>query len=258
MRLENKVAIVAGGSKGLGKAVALALAREGASVAVVSRSRGAVDDAAAQARDHGARAVGIAADCTNGVQVTRMIDAVVQQLGAPDILVNTVGGGTPELLLNTTDELFDHMLSLNVRSTFLLSRAIAPILMGKGSGKIIHTASIGAKSPTPGLSVYDGCKAFVVAFTRDLAVELGRFGVNVNCVCPGHIPTEATREVGARLCAILELEPSRLQAMVASRAAIARVPGAEDLAGLYVFLASGAADCMTGQAINYSCGMEMR
>ena len=187
-----------------------------------------------------------------------MLRTVVRTLGAPDVLVNTIGGGQPELLVNTTDELFDQMLNLNVRTTFLLSRAVAPLLIEKERGKIIHTASIGAKTPTPGLSVYDGCKAFVVAFTRDLALELGRFGIHVNCVCPGHIPTEATRSVGEKLCEIMRLSPQELQEGVMRRLAIPRFSSAEDIARLYLFLASKDSDFMTGQAINFSSGLEMR
>jgi NAD(P)-dependent dehydrogenase (short-subunit alcohol dehydrogenase family) len=150
------------------------------------------------------------------------------------------------------------MVDLNIRSTFLLTRAVSPSLIAKGRGKIIHTSSIGAKTPSPGLAVYDGCKAFVVAFTRDLALELGRSGVNVNCVCPGHIPTEATREVGAKLSELTGMAPAQLMEMVAARMALQRFPTPEGIAGLYLFLASSQADCMTGQAINYSCGLEMR
>jgi len=256
--LKDKIAIVAGGSKGIGRAVSIRLAQEGAAVAVLSRDEHAVEATVARIADYGGKAVPVLADCTRTAEVARGMDSVVRLLGAPDILVNLVGGATPELLIETTDELFDATLDRNVRSTFLLSRAIAPLLIGKGGGKIIHTASIGAKMPMPGLAVYDGCKAFVVAFTRDLALELGRFGVNVNCVCPGHIPTEGAAEVGGRLAELCGMPPDQMMSMVSSRMAIHRFPSPVEIAGLYAFLASSQADCMTGQAINFSCGLEMR
>jgi len=258
MILKDQIAIVAGGSKGIGRAVSKRFAEEGASIAVLARDRQAVDSTVADIVRQGGKAIGVLADCSRTDEVERAVEAVVRQIGAPDMLVNLVGGATPELVVNTSDELYESTIDRNVRSAFVLSRAIAPLLTSKGRGKIIHTASIGAKMPMPGLAVYDGCKAFVVAFTRDLALELGRFGVNVNCVCPGHIPTEGASEVGLRLAELAGMDPAQMMSMVSSRMALQRFPSAEDIAGLYVFLASPQADCMTGQAINYSCGLEMR
>lgn len=256
--LKDQIAIVAGGSKGIGRSISTRFAKSGAQVVVVARDPVAVNGVVDEIKRGGGKALGINADCTKRADVDRMIDTVTREIGAPDVLVNTIGGGTPELILRTSDELFDQMINLNVRTAFLLSRAVAPAMIGKGHGKIVHTSSIGAKLPSPGLAVYDGCKAFVVAFTRDLALELGRFGINVNCVCPGHIPTEATREVGVKLGEITGMSPAQLMEMVTMRMAIQRFPTADGIAELYLFLASSAADCMTGQAINFSSGLEMR
>ena len=254
MLLQDRVAVIAGGSKGIGRAISRRFADQGAKVVVVARHRAAIDTALRGLPG----AFGIEADCTQAGDVQRVVDQVVGKHGSIHVLVNTVGGGEPEMLVNTSDALFDHMLDLNVRSTFLLSRAVAPVMIRQGCGSILHTASIGAKTPSPGLSVYDGCKAFVVAFTRDLALELGRFGVNVNCVCPGHVPTEATAAVGAKIGEITGMSPEQLHQMVLSRMAIQRFPTPEEIAGLYLFLATSDAACMTGQAINYCGGIEMR
>lgn len=258
MLLEDQIAIVAGGSKGIGGAVARLFAAHGATVAVVAREQKSIDAMVEAIESRGGRAMGVVADCRYKGEVDSMLRSVVSAFGAPHILVNTIGGGQPELVVNTGDELFDRMVALNVKTTFLLSRAIAPYLIERERGKIIHTASIGAKTPMAGLAVYDGCKAFVVAFTRDLALELGRFGVNVNCVCPGHIPTEATRSVGEKLCEITGMGPQQLQESMARRMAIPRFPSADDIAKLYLFLASTDSDFMTGQALNFSSGLEMR
>lgn len=257
MSLQDRVAIVAGGSKGIGRAVSKRFADEGATVVVVARDAEAIERTLSCLGTR-ERARGIVADCTKPGDVQRMVDKVVKEFGSIHMLVNTVGGGEPESVAATSDELFDYMIDLNVRSAFLLSRAVAPWMTRQGCGSIVHTASIGAKMPSPGLSVYDGCKAFVVAFTRDLALELGRFGVNVNCVCPGHVPTEATEKVGRKIGEITGMGAEKLREMVMSRMAIQRFPEPEEIAGLYLFLVSPAAACMTGQAINYSCGMEMR
>ncbi len=254
MRLQDRVAVIAGGSKGIGLAVSRRFAEQGAKVVVVARDRAAIDAATRGLSG----AFGVEADCTRAEEVQRVVDQVAGKHGAIHVLVNTIGGGEPEMLVNTSDALFDHMLDLNVRTTFLLSRAVAPLMIRQGCGTIIHTASIGAKTPSPGLSVYDGCKAFVVAFTRDLALELGRFGVNVNCVCPGHVPTEATAAVGEKIGEITGMSPAQLHQMVLSRMAIQRFPTPEEIAGLYLFLATSDAACMTGQAINYCGGIEMR
>lgn len=258
MLFADQVAVVAGGSRGIGQAVCHAFAASGAAVAVVARDQHHVDATVAEIEKRGGRALGVVADCRYKGEVDSMLRTVVRTLGSPDILVNTIGGGQPELLVNTTDELFDRMVNLNIRTTFLLSRAVAPLLIEKERGKIIHTSSVGAKTPTPGLSVYDGCKAFVVAFTRDLALELGRFGIHVNCVCPGHVPTEATRSVGEKLCEIMGVAPQQLQESVLRRMAIPRFSSADDIARLYLFLASRESDYMTGQAVNHCSGLEMR
>lgn len=258
MVLKDRVAVVAGGSKGIGRAVSLRYAREGAAVVVVARGEKEIDETVAAIRKQGGRAMGFRADCAKPAEVDALIRRVKEEYGGIDILANVVGGGQPELLARASDAYFDQMVDLNIRTTFVLSRAMVPVFLPKKYGKIIHTASIGAKTPSPGLSVYDGCKAFVVAFTRDLAVELGRHGVNVNCVCPGHIPTDNAREVGMKLSEIAGMPPEQMQAMLAMRMAIPKLPTAEDIAGLYVFLASPAADFMTGQAINFSGGIEMR
>jgi 3-oxoacyl-[acyl-carrier-protein] synthase III/NAD(P)-dependent dehydrogenase (short-subunit alcohol dehydrogenase family) len=258
MILADQVAIVAGGSKGIGRAVSRVLASNGAAVAVVARDQQKIDSTVAEIESKGGRALGVVADCRSKEEVDAMIRAVVKSFGPPQVLVNTIGGGQPELVLNTTDELFERMVGLNVKTAFLLSRAVAPFMIEMQKGKIIHTSSIGAKTPTPGLAVYDGCKAFVVAFTRDLALELGRFNVNVNCVCPGHVPTEATRAVGEKLCEIMGMDPQQLQEMVSQRMAIPKFSSADDIARLYLFLASSDSDYMTGQALNFSSGLEMR
>jgi len=258
MILRERIAVVAGGSKGIGRAVSARFAREGAHVVIVARERAAVDDTVRALQSEGLSARGLVADCTRPDSTAAMVDSVRSELGRIDILVNTIGGGTPELLLGTSDELFDDMIARNVKTAFLLSRAVAPVMIGQASGKLIHTSSIGAKTPMPGLSVYDGCKAFLLAFTRDIALELGRFGITVNAVCPGHIPTEATQAVGRKLMETTGMSAEALQQMVMSRMALPRFPKADDIAGLYLFLASPAADYMTGQAINYSSGMEMR
>jgi len=258
MLLKDRTAIVAGGSKGIGRAVSLRYAQEGAAVAVVARTEREIEETVAAIRAQGGRALGVRADCSQAAEVEAMVQRVSREFGGVDILANIVGGGQPELLARSTDAYFDRMIDLNVRTAFVLSRALVPVFVARKAGKIIHTASIGAKTPSPGLSVYDGCKAFVVAFTRDLALELGRLGINVNCVCPGHIPTENAREVGVKLSEISGMPPEQLQAMLAMRMAIPKMPTASDIAGLYAFLASKDADFMTGQAINFSGGVEMR
>lgn len=258
MILRDKVALIIGGSKGIGRAVSKCFALEGASAIVVARGQSAIDETVAEIESLGGRAVGMAADCTRTADVNTLVSKVMTAYGNIDILVNNVGGGMPELITNTSDELFQKMLDINIRAAFLVSRAVAPIMIRQNYGKIINTASIGAKTPSPGLSVYDGCKAFIVAFTRDLALELGSHNINVNCVCPGHVPTETTDDVGDKLSQISGMDKDQLLMGVKMRMAIKRFPTTDDIARLYLFLASRDSDLMTGQAVNFSCGIEMR
>lgn len=258
MLLSDRVAVVAGGSKGIGRAVSKCFALQGASVVVVARGKRDVEDAVAEIQELGGHAVGIQADCTRKQDVDAVVGQVVQEFGTVDVLVNNIGGGQPELLLNTGDDLYQSMLDINIKATFLVTRAVAPLMVKQRYGKIINTSSIGAKTPTPGLALYDGCKAFIVAFTRDLALELGPHNINVNCVCPGHIPTEAADEVGIKLAQINNMDAMQLKGMAMARMAVHKFPTPDDIARLYLFLATRDSDCMTGQALNFSCGMEMR
>lgn len=258
MILQDKIAIVAGGSKGIGRAISKCFALNGATVVVAARGQKALDETVSEIESLGGKAIGISADCSKKDDVDALVGRVVHEYGGIDILVNNIGGGLPELLVNTTDELYQRMLDINIKATFMMTRAVAPVMIKQKSGKIINTASIGAKKTSAGLSLYDGCKAFIVAFTRDVAMELGQYNINVNCVCPGHIPTETTDEVGAKLSQISGMDIKQMHFMLQGIMAIKKFPSTDDIAPLYLFLASRNADCMTGQAINFSCGIEMR
>ena len=190
-RFKGKTALVAGGTGGLGRAVALAFLNEGARVSVTYRSEDELQSLKAGAGTNAGSLTGFRADVTNEKDVAD----VLQRIGPLDILVNAVGayaGGTP--LWETSAETFDRMLSLNVRSGFVLSRVIAPAMRSRGTGAIVNVSSRAAVDHAAGASAYAASKAAAVAMMDSLAADLLGSGVRVNTVLPSIIDTEANRK----------------------------------------------------------------
>ena len=190
-RFEGKRALVAGGTGGLGRAVALAFLEEGARVSVTYRAENEMQALQAAAGARASFLAGFRADVTN----EKDVDQVVQKIGAPDILVNAVGayaGGTP--LWETPSDTFERMMTLNVRSGFVLARAVAPRMVSAGAGSIVNISSRAAVDHAAGASAYAASKAAAVAMMDSLAADLLRTGVRVNTVLPSIIDTEANRK----------------------------------------------------------------
>jgi NAD(P)-dependent dehydrogenase (short-subunit alcohol dehydrogenase family) len=242
-RLEGRTAIVTGGGRGLGEYMARALADVGATVVLCSRKAAACEAVAAQITAAGGRALAIACDVADEGDVERVVDATFQEFGGVHILVNNSGAtwGAPaeEMPL----EKFDHVMAVNVRGTFLMSRSVATRLISAGKpGSIINIASVAAlRGGRPGMlqaSGYAASKGAVVALSRDLAGSWASYGIRVNCIAPGWFPTKMSRGVldraGER---ILDTIP------------LSRFGGPEDIQGAALFLASDASAFVTGQTI---------
>lgn len=270
MELRDKVAIVTGGARGIGKGMVLALARQGVHVAVAdlyTPSRGTagyalsteqeVSNTVEEVKALGVRALGVPVNVTQWSQVQAMIDTVTSQLGPVDILCNNAGVVDTGLVVDTTEAQWDAIMQVNVKGVFLCCKAAAPGMMARRQGRIINTASIAGKRGGPRASAYCASKFAVVGFTQSFAHEMAPYNVTVNAVCPGilgtamwldHLIERRTEVVGS------DREATFAQ-HAASLIPLGRPQTPDDIGEAVVYLAR--ADNVTGIALNVAGGLVM-
>jgi len=247
--LEGRAALVTGGSKGIGKAIAAALHTAGAAVMIASRHRDELDAAAAEiAGGTGARVLCHVADMTERAAVQGLAEAAVAGLGKVDILVNNAGANLPEPVHELSDANWDRIVELNLTSCTLLTRALAPGMMQRRWGRIIYTASIMGIIGAAARSVYCATKGALISMAHSQAVELGEFGITVNCISPGPILTDLPRAV---------LSESQREALAAGTA-LGRWGEPAELAGPALMLASDAGAYMTGANVVVDGGVTIK
>ncbi len=236
-RLDRKRALVTGAGRGIGLALAAALAEFGAVVTLCSRTRGELEAGVAAIRANGGEAGVLVLDVTD---VDRVRD-VISGLPPFDILVNCAGGNRPAPFLEVTEEDYDALMQLNVRSAFFTAQAVAVRMAASGTrGSIINISSQAGRTAAAGRSVYTVSKHAVEGMTKVMAVELAPSGIRVNSVCPTFIETDMTRP---------SLQDPAFRAFVLSRIKLGRLGAVEDLMGAVVFLASDASSLMTGASM---------
>lgn len=252
--LRGKVALVAGGSKGIGRAIALELAREGATVAVAARHKVGLDDVAEQIRQCGTETVAIPADLTRTDEVTNTINQVVDVFGRLDILVNNVGDSKMGHDWSTGDQEWAGMIDQTLLSAVRCSRAAIPHLLRSGSARIINIASVNGHQPPAGRGDYNAAKAAMLALSKTLSLELAP-DVTVNAVCPARIDTPLWRRMAQSLIPGDGSTVEEVLDKVGKRdVPMGRFGQPEDVAGLVVFLASERARWITGVAYNVDGG----
>ena len=239
--LTGKTAFVTGASRGIGRAMAAALADAGADVAVVARTAAGLADVADDVTAAGRRAVVIPADVTDEASVTAAVGAAIDELGHVDIVINNAGGsnfmvGFRDLRISGWEKL----IRLNLTSAVYVCHAFADHLLGRGSGSVINVASVAGVASAPLLTPYGAAKAGLISLTKSLAVEWASSGVRVNALCPGWTATELNRNLWE--------DPQAGPATVAT-VPMRRWARAEEMAGPAVFLASDAASYLTGQTL---------
>jgi NAD(P)-dependent dehydrogenase (short-subunit alcohol dehydrogenase family) len=239
--LEGKVALVTGAGRGLGRAGALALARAGADLALVSRTRSQLEETAAAVERLGRKAAVLTADIRSGAEVEAAVRGAVAELGRIDILFNNAGTNVRKPVVETSDEDWHTVVETNVKGVFVVARAVARRMIQQRSGRIINMSSMSAVSAERDKVVYASSKAAVSQFTKGLAVELAPHGVTVNAVAPGYMLTPLVR-------GYLEADEARRERIL-QRIPLGRLGAPEDIGGALVFLASDAARYITGATI---------
>ncbi|WP_332856224.1 SDR family NAD(P)-dependent oxidoreductase [Duganella sp. S19_KUP01_CR8] len=247
--LHGKVALVTGGSRGIGAATCLALARCGARVAVNGRARAAVDDTVAAIRSMGGEALAAVADCSDLAAVERMRVAIEEDLGAPELVLAFAGGGSgrPAPLADITEEDWRSSLDNNLTSTFFTLKSFLPAMIARGSGSIVTMASAGGRVASGAPAGYGAAKAGVIMLTRHAANELGQHGIRVNCISPSAVLTERTAQ---RM-------PLEQQQRILTAFPLGRLGHPDDIASAALFLLSASASWITGITLDVAGGRVM-
>ncbi|HOW04169.1 3-oxoacyl-ACP reductase family protein [Methanospirillum hungatei] len=242
--LENKVLLVTGGSRGIGKAIALRCADEGAKVVITWESHEeSAKNVVNEIHHKNGSAMAIQADVRNEDDVKKVITKIKGEYGRLDILVNNAGIMKNNLLLMTKTEEFDLLLATNCKGPFLYSRAAAKLMLKHKSGRIINISSVVGVYGSKGQSVYSATKSFLIAFTKSLAKELGPFGITVNAIAPGFIDTDLTHDV-----------KDETRQDLLSHIPLGRIGQADDIAKAVVFLASDLGSYVNGQILGVDGG----
>lgn len=247
MLLENKTAIVTGGSRGIGRAICVALAKEGANIVTCyAKGAAAAEETVAMCREYGVQAVAVQADVAVPGEVEALFAEALKITGTIEILVNNVGITRDGLLLRMSDDDFNQVIDTNLRGAFYCMRAASKLMMKKRYGRIVTISSVVGVSGNAGQVNYAASKAGVIGMTKSLAKELGSRNVTANAVAPGFITTDMTEGL-----------PDAVKEQMAKEIPLSRMGRPEDVADAVTFLVSDKASYITGQVLHVDGGMVM-
>jgi NAD(P)-dependent dehydrogenase (short-subunit alcohol dehydrogenase family) len=243
MELANKIAIVTGAGQGMGEAIALTFAREGADVAVNDIHLDTLERTAAEVKALGRRAIALKADVSNEAEVNRMVERVIREWGGVDILVHNAGIGNTRMLEDMTEKEWHNVLGVNLDGCFYTCKAVLESMKGRGGGKIILVASMAAKKMTIASCIaYTASKSGILGFTRHLAFEVGPYKINVNAICPGATLTPKVKQPPEEIQRMKDSMPLKDMCMP------------QDIADAALFLASSKSRMITGTTIDVDAG----
>ena len=243
--LRDRVALVTGASQGIGRAIAVEMARVGAHVAVCSRRAEALENVAAAVRAEGRKALAVACDVGDGQQVEAAVKRTVDTFGRIDVLVNNAGYRIRARLEDLPRHEWDAMIATNLTGVFLFSQAVGRVMIQQKSGTIVNVSSVAGRSGSRGMAAYAAAKAGVTALTQSLGAEWAKYGIRVNAVAPGPVETEGVLEVW------------KTPAMIANASRevpLGRLGRPEEIAWAVIFVASDQAQFMTGETMYVSGG----
>ena len=247
MQLKGKTAVVTGGSRGIGRAIALELASCGANVVVnYTRNSKAADEVVAEIEAMGLSGMAVKADVSIASEVENLVNEVLKTFGSIDILVNNAGITRDNLIIRMTEKEFDEVINTNLKGAFICTKAVSRVMIKQKSGKIINVSSVVGIVGNAGQSNYAAAKAGLIGFTKSMAKELAKRNINVNAVAPGFIQTDMTSVL-----------PENVKEEFLKSIPLMRIGKPEDIANTVLFLASEYSDYITGQVINIDGGMVM-
>ncbi len=244
--LEGRVAIITGGSRGIGRAVAQCLAEDGASVVVSGLDPTRLEAATKELEGFGAPVLGVVADVARREDVERLVDQAKERFARIDVLVNNAGITRDALLVRMKDEDWDRVLDVNLRGAFLMTRAVAKIMMRQKGGRIINIASTAGAMGNPGQANYSAAKAGLIGLTKAAARELSRWSILVNAVAPGLIETDMAAAI-----------PAEAREALLAQIPLGRIGSGREVAEVVRFLAGDGATYITGQVLHVNGGLYM-
>ena len=255
MKLKERIVLVTGGGRGIGRAIALAFAREGADLVVAARSLDQVESVAREILELQSKALAVVCDVSDPASVEKMFESTQQFFGrAPDILVNNAGIAESAPLVKTTNDLWRRHLEINLNGTFYCTRAALPTMIERGWGRIINIASIAGKTGWPYVAAYSASKHGVLGLTRSVALEVAAKGITVNAICPGYVDTEMTTRGIENITQKTKLSADEAMESLKKMSPQNRIVSPEEVAALALLLASEDGRGINGQAINVDGG----
>lgn len=244
MKLEGKVALVTGAGRGIGRAVAIKFAQEGADVVCISRTQKNADSVAQAVREQGRKAIAAGIDVADSEAVDNLLSDVMKEWSRVDILVNNAGINRDSLLVRMKDEDWDSVLDTNLKGAFICARAAAKVMMKQRYGRIVNVTSIVGLSGNAGQVNYSASKAGLIGLTKSIARELGSRNITCNAIAPGFIETDMTAELN-----------EEMRKKIVQNTSVGRLGTPEDIAGAVLFLCSDESSFISGQVISVDGGL---
>ncbi len=258
MRLKNKVAIVTGAGQGIGKAISTSFAKEGADIVVADINFDSASGVREEIISLGRESLALKVDVTKEKEVQEMARKTIEKFGQIDVLVNNAGIAKTLPFLKMSEEMWDRIIDVNLKGTFLCCKAVLSHMLKRKKGKIINISSKSAKSPASWFAAYSASKAGVIALTQSLALDVAKDGINVNAICPGIVFTPHWDRLEIEYAAKREMRVEEVREHLISKIPQGRAQTPEEVANVALFLASEQSSSMTGQSINVTGGQEMR